>query len=135
MSFLVRKETCNDVFAAVVPDDIHPSAGLSPALYAAMDQMARRWVWAQWADGGAPLDIEFAASDWLITDKVYAVDQFQPAHDCQECRSGNEKSKAFLRANPGRWIAMANLTYVEVWPVKQQSREDNAIVKSDSGGV
>jgi hypothetical protein len=113
----VRKVTRNDVFACVVPDDIDPGdAAQQPALYAELDRQAKVWVWAQWANGGPPLDVDVATSEWLITCDVWRVDEFQPAHDCEECRAGNEKSKAFLRANPGRWIAMANLTYTEVWP-------------------
>jgi hypothetical protein len=114
----VRHRTSNDVFAAAVPSDIDPSDEAQAAqVLTFLDETARAWVWSQWlATGERPLDIEFAASEWLVTRDVWRVDEFQPAHDCQECRSGNDKCKAFLRANPGSWVAMANLTYVEVWP-------------------
>lgn len=107
----------NDVFSVVVPDGIDPSdERRQPELHRLLDKQAKLWVWAQWANGGAPQDIEFAISEWLITREVWQVDEFLSKHDCAECRAGSERSKAFLRANPGKWVAMANLTYVEVWP-------------------
>lgn len=112
-----RRVESNDVFAAGVPEDIDPTDDAQRTqLLAYLDEVARQWVWNQWAAAGQrPTDVEFAVSEWMITNKVFKVDEFQPAHDCEECRRGNETCKAFLRANPGRWVAMANMTYVEVW--------------------
>lgn len=53
---------------------------------------------------------------WLITNDPEDVEAFQPAHDCEECRKGNEATKEFLLANPGRWVAMSNMTYREIFP-------------------
>lgn len=112
------EQTQNDVFCAAVPEDIDPAdESKRAALLAQLDVMAKQWVWHQWAGSTPPKDVTFAASQWLITKHVWQVDEFQPAHDCEECRAGNEKAKEFLRSNPGRWVAMANLTYTELWDV------------------
>lgn len=112
----LRRHECDDVFAALVPEGIVPTDGpIVAPLIQWLNQVARQWVENQYVPGQAPLRIEHGEADWLITNKVYEVDEFQPAHDCEECRSGNERAKAFLRENPGRYLAMANLKYTEVW--------------------
>ena len=113
----MRRHTADDVFAAAVPEHIDPTDDIAgQVLTTWLDRVARAWVWAQWQPRNRPQDIEFATSTWMITCEADQVDEFQPAHDCVECRAGNDKAKAFLRANPGRWVAMANMTYTEVWP-------------------
>lgn len=103
----------DDVFCVAVPEGIDPAdwATLQPQLEA----LARLWVHRQWQGVPGPAAIKFADSDWLVTDNPDDVDKFQPAHDCVACLAGNDRAKAFLTANPGRWVAMANLHYTEVW--------------------
>lgn len=111
-----RRHTADDVFAAAVPDDLDPTdPSQRLQLLAHLDQLAREWVWAQWRTGPRPRAIEFAVSHWLITSDSSKVEEFQPAHDCVACRAGNDQSKAYLKANPGRYVAMANLRYTEIW--------------------
>jgi hypothetical protein len=106
-----------DVFCMALPEDVDPTdAATMEWLPSMLNHQATRWISAQWEGAGpAPIGVQLTRTDWLITDKVFEVDEFQPAHDCEECRSGNEKAKAFLRANPGAFLAMANLWYAEVW--------------------
>lgn len=58
-----------------------------------------------------------------FTRDVWEVDAAQPAHDCQECRAGNERAKAFLRANPGKWIGLATVMYSVEWPGEEAGHE------------
>lgn len=110
------EKTSNDVFAAAVPEDIDPSdPAQTERLLAELDNVAKQWVWRQW-HGSRPIMVTFAESQWLITNKIEKVDDFQPAHDCAACLAGNDQMKAFLAENPGRWVAMANMTYTEIWP-------------------
>lgn len=114
---MTRRHTSNDVFAAAVPPNINPDDdNQREQLLTYLDGVARDWVWKQWPTGERPVEIEFAASEWLITSDPDKVELFQPAHDCAACRAGNDQCMAYLKANPGAWVAMANMTYVEVWP-------------------
>lgn len=113
-----RRLLQNDVFVAAVPEHIDPgNPEQRSQLLAELDMVARRYVHQQWAgQRRRPMDVEHAQSEWLITCKREQIDGFQPAHDCAACRAGHDQADAFLRENPGRWVAMANLTYTEVWP-------------------
>lgn len=105
----------DDVFCAKVPDGIDPAdKGQRALLILWLEQQSRFWVAAQWG-GAGPARIEYLPSEWLITCTVADVDGFQPAHGCAACLAGNDQARAFLAANPGRWLAMANLRYVEYW--------------------
>lgn len=101
------------MFAAAVPVDVDPNVGMLDVIVQ-LEGLARRYVWGQFG-ADMPVDIEFAVTEWLVTDKREEVEVFQPAHDCAACRAGNDKADAFLREHPGRWIALGNLFYVEVW--------------------
>lgn len=81
-----------------------------------MDGLARSRVSAQYTIIRPAPELEFDATRWLVTADPAQVEEFQPAHDCEECRAGNIKAKAFLRNNPGRAVALGNITYTEVWP-------------------
>lgn len=75
----------------------------------AIKQIERQYV-------GRTLELEIQRIDFLITTDPAQVELWQPAHDCAACRAGNDQSLAFLKANPGRYIALGNLTYEERWP-------------------
>lgn len=62
-----------------------------------------------------PMALLIDPIDWLITSDLAQVELHQPAHDCEECRKGNERAREFLAENPGRRIALGNVTYTEVW--------------------
>lgn len=109
-----REIEIKDVLAAVVPEHLDAStpesrAALLPDLY----QLAVDRIVAQY--GGNPPTLIIDDLDWLITDRPEDVEKFQPAHDCAACRAGNDQSLAYLREHPGRFIALGNLTYREVW--------------------
>jgi hypothetical protein len=55
-------------------------------------------------------------TDWLITNQPDEVERFQPAHGCARCRAGKDQARAFLAEHLHRYVALANLTYREVWP-------------------
>lgn len=104
----------SDVFAAAVPeryDLMDPEQ--FPVLFAEMTKSAEMTTLAQYRR--PPRALLFEPIEWLVTSDPGEVEQFQPAHDCEECRSGNERALAFLRANPDRAIALGNLSYREVW--------------------
>lgn len=111
---MTRKVPIEDVFAVVVPPDVD-TANLQeviPKLIA----LAQASVAAQWRRvTPRPLRVENLDADWLITNRLNEVEEFQPAHDCVACRAGNDQVAAFLRENPGRFVALANLRYTEVW--------------------
>lgn len=110
-----------DVLCLVVPERISDTwpNGVGPgeltALAPAMNQQAFNSVWEQWPPERAPDHIEFEVIEWLVTNRREMVEQFQPAHSCEQCRAGNDQAEAFLRDNPGRYVAMANITYTETW--------------------
>lgn len=54
-------------------------------------------------------------SEWLITSDWREVERFQPAHDCAECRAGNERAVALLKEHPDKRLALGNLHYMAVW--------------------
>ena len=62
-----------------------------------------------------PLDVRITAIAWLFTSDPEEVERSQPAHDCEECKAGNRRAQEYLRANPGRTLALADMTYVEEW--------------------
>ena len=107
-------EQIQDVFAMVVPETFDPAQPEDRArLVAKLGPLAESYVARQYQK--APRALLFEKIDWLITQDPADVEKFQPAHDCAACRAGNDQSLAFLRENPGRWVALGNLTYTEVW--------------------
>lgn len=115
---MTREHATADVFAATVPAEVDPTDDAQfKKLIRWLDLVAKAYVHKQW-DGQAerPLQIKHLVSDWTVTDKPEEIEQFQPAHDCAACRAGNDQAEAYLRENPGRWVALANLHYIEVWP-------------------
>jgi len=112
-------ETVQDVLCLGVPAEINPRdyldrPTLQKALGEALSRQAVQAVWAQWKDP-VPKDVKFESIDWLITNRQADIDAFQPAHDCADCWMGNLQAEEFLKTNPGRWVAMANLTYTVTW--------------------
>jgi hypothetical protein len=102
----------NDVICLVVPDEVDPAA---PSTMDRLEELGQASVLAQWPNGRAP-KIEFDPIEWMLTSDPAKVNDFQPAHDCEQCRSGNAKAIEFLTANPGKTLAMGNIHYTEVWP-------------------
>jgi len=110
-----KTERIADVFAMAVPEQFDPAIPEDRVrLIEALDPLSERYVAAQY-EAGAPKALMFEPTDWLITKDPVDVERFQPVHDCAVCRAGNDQAVAFLAEHPGRYIAMANLIYVEVW--------------------
>jgi hypothetical protein len=78
--------------------------------------VAQKTVWDQWPEGQGPAMIQFDPIEWKLTRDPAEVEAFQPAHDCEQCREGNEKAKRFLEEYPDRWVLLGNIHYVEMWP-------------------
>lgn len=55
--------------------------------------------------------IRFQRIDTLITADIAEAEAFQPAHDCEACLAGTERTRQFLRDHPGSHIALANIHY------------------------
>lgn len=107
----MKTEPIQDVFCMAVPDGVDPA---DPSLPVKLTQLAQRVAYTQYK--GRPLKaLEFEAMDWLITSDPSDIAEFQPAHDCPACLAGNDQSLAFLEANPGKSIAMCNMSYREIW--------------------
>jgi FMN phosphatase YigB (HAD superfamily) len=103
----------SDVFAAAVPEKFDLSNPEQfPAIHALMNQLAEVTTLGQYRR--RPKALLFAPTEWLVTSDPADIERFQPAH-CEECRAGNERALEFLRANPGRAVALGNLSYREVW--------------------
>lgn len=107
----MREVLIEDVFAVTLPQDMDPH---DPTITHRLRTMAWRLTYAQYEAPG-PLALRFDPIDWLITTDADEADAFQPAHDCPTCRAGADQMRAFLRANPGRYVVLGNLRYVEVW--------------------
>lgn len=103
-----------DVVCLAVPEDVDPTRD---QLREFLMSLAEQTTWFQYMQPGwvRPAALQFESIDWLITQDIDDVEKFQPAHDCERCRQGNVQAIAFLKENPGRWIAMGNLTYIEEW--------------------
>lgn len=106
-----------DVFCAAVPDNINPADPLQYGLLVTqLDRVALKYTARQWdQQHRRPLEIRNFTSEWFVTASEDDIEKFQPAHDCAACRAGNAQAAAFLRDNPGRYIALANLSYTEIW--------------------
>lgn len=105
----MREVEIDDVFAALVPEGFD--------LDEVKDRLSvevQAQVWRQWRED-RPLEIRFEPINWLMTQDPDEVERFQPAHECEVCRTGNEHIRTFLTANPDRWVVLGNMHYVEVW--------------------
>jgi hypothetical protein len=118
---MTESRTIQDVICLAIPEGIDPEeclygAGLEvrERFIERLTQMAQEQVWTQWP-GEQPESVDWEYVEWMITREIEDVQDFQPAHDCAECRLGNVRAEMFLREFPGRWIAMGNLTYTANW--------------------
>lgn len=109
-----RQVGITDFIILGVPDDL--AEPLSEDQLQAMENLALRNIWGQYHEKGAPEAILLQHIDWKITSTPAEVEEFQPAHECEDCRAGNEKARRFLTEHPGKRLALGNLFYVEVWP-------------------
>ena len=114
-------EPVQDVLCLAIPAQIdpvlyvnHEDKSIQEAFIDSLTKEAYQSVWHQWPTD-PPVRVDWDAIDWLITRDAEDVSKFQPAHDCPDCWMGNLQAEEFLRANPGRWIAMANISYTPVW--------------------
>jgi hypothetical protein len=111
----MRRRLIDDYFVALVPEGTDVAdPDVYPALLARMEREAVRATMAQYR-GPRPKALLLDPIEWLVTDDPDEVERFQPAHDCEQCRAGNAAASEFLTANPGRFVACANLHYSEVW--------------------
>lgn len=108
----MREVTIHDVFACAIPSDRRP---LDPEVTAYMTDLAHQVTRDQYFD--RDIVLRFEPIEWLITNDADEADAFQPVHDCPTCQAGADQMRAFLNELPDRWIALGNLTYVEVWPL------------------
>jgi hypothetical protein len=109
-------EEIEDVVCLAVPAKIDPTnPAIAAVIPSMLTSMAEASIGLQYTGRRAPDKIELDQIDWLITSNREDVEKFQPAHDCAACRAGNDQALAFLRENPGRFIAMGNMKYRETW--------------------
>lgn len=101
-----------DVFAAQVPTRLIDADVETVAIE--LNELVLVTTMAQYRDRPDLVSIDSLGIDWLITSDPDEVERFQPAHDCTECRSGNERAMALLREHPDAKIALANVSFVEV---------------------
>lgn len=106
-----RRHEANDVLCVAVPNTDLAHEDLMKLLEGA----AWQYVFKQWPKRSRVVLTE-QRIEWLITNDPDKVDEFQPVHDCETCRSGNAQARAFLLESPDTTVAMANIHYVEVWP-------------------
>ena len=109
MSRVVQDVMCLSIPEEIDPTLYLPDPGLRAAFLTKLTQLAHQTVWAQWPTEKPAVEIE--ELDWMVTQAIADIEAFQPAHDCADCWMGNLKAEAFLKEHPGRWIAMANITY------------------------
>jgi hypothetical protein len=107
----MREVLIEDVFAVTLPPDMDPH---DPDVRRRLTLVAKSLTWDQYLIA-RPEALRFWPINWLITNDADEADAFQPAHDCPTCRAGADQMRAFLRANPGRYVVLGNLRYVEVW--------------------
>lgn len=108
----MRTARIQDVLCLAVPLEVEDRPTCD--LHSLMDGIAVRAVAEQYGDA-RPASLVFERIEWLVTGEQDDVERFQPAHDCAACRAGNDQARTFLRENPDRKIALANITYTEVW--------------------
>lgn len=123
---MTRKVVDGDVFFTLIPEDIDPAAmgrkyGIEPtphaSMIAAMARIANEYIVRQYENLAVkPLSVTDIQSKWAFTDQVDEVEAFEVGDNCAECRHGIEACVQLLLSNPGRWVAMAELEYVVVWP-------------------
>lgn len=108
-----RRSEVNDVICLAVPDgvDVDDKLSYMPRL----EQMAWHSAYAQWP-AHARVILAERNIDWLITNDPTKVEEFQPVHDCEQCRNGAKQARQYLQAHPGASVAMGNIHYVELWP-------------------
>jgi hypothetical protein len=94
-----------------MPPDVDPD---SPDVREALNRLAERQVLMQYK-GKPPKALVIDPIEWLITSDWRDVEAFQPAHDCEDCRSGNERAIALLKEHPTKRLALGNMTYLEMW--------------------
>ena len=109
-------ERIQDVIALAVPDGWNPTIRRTGRGWWSLDRLAEQTAAAQYADPAwRPTALAFEPTEWLITRDAAEVERFQPAHDCEVCRAGNDRAREFLAEHPETWVALGNLTYREVW--------------------
>lgn len=108
----MREVHIDDVFAALVPEGADYT---TDEVKDRLSVMVHDQVWHQWPREERPVEVQFEKIDWLVTQDPADVERFQPAHDCEACRQGNARIRTFLIENPGRWVVLGNMHYVEIW--------------------
>jgi hypothetical protein len=105
----VREVEVTDYIALTVPEDVDPLTLL--------DGLNRRleWMILQQYKGKAPHALLIDPVDWIYASTIEEVEAHQPAHDCEECRRGNERAREFLAGHPGRQVILGNVHYHEIW--------------------
>jgi hypothetical protein len=101
----------DDYVILAVPDDVDTD---DPEVRQKLDDQAQIQIYGQYRKR-RPKALLLDDIDWLITSDPDDVERHQPAHDCANCKAGNRKAQEYLRANPGKRLALGNLHYVEIW--------------------
>ena len=97
------------IIIKVEPDASIDTPGLKERLNVAADRM----IVAQYK-GKRPTAI-LLRTEWIITSDWRDVEQYQPDHDCAQCRAANDQAIAFLKEHPEERLALGNLHYEEIW--------------------
>jgi len=100
-----------DYVIFTIPDEADMT---DPAVLNHLNDQALYQVWGQYTKR-RPRALTLDPIDWLITGDADDVERHQPAHDCETCKAGNRQAQEYLRANPGKRLALGNLSYVEIW--------------------
>lgn len=107
----MRTREAIDFIIILLPEDVDPHA---PSTKASLDMQAMEQVVAQYPFRRSPKRLDVRVN-WVMTDDPEEVMKVQPAHDCNECRAGNDLAFRWLLEHPGRYLALGNLFYTEFW--------------------
>lgn len=115
MTAVPREVPVQDVIALGVPSGMNPEEPANrDRVVAYLTRVAQVSIVRQYKV--RPTALLLDEIDWLITNDADEATQFQPAHDCAACIAGTDQAVAFLREHPDGYLALANLSYTEVWP-------------------
>jgi hypothetical protein len=102
-----------DLIVMSIPEAVHVDRDDMDGVVSVLDDIAAQAAIGQYEQH--PPVLLLGPTEWTITDDPADLVDFEPIHDCDRCRDGKSSAIEFLTANPGRWIALGNMTYMEVW--------------------
>ena len=111
----------DDVLCLAIPDPLAKgfydaaTGEVHEDLQSWLDFQANLWALEQYKSNFPIPLVSVTDVDWLVTSDPAKAEEFQPAHDCAECRQGVEKVHAYLAEHPDALVALANIKLVETW--------------------